>query len=255
LNITFEGKVALVTGAASGIGLACAESLAASGAKVALADVNAENLEKATNNVRSKGVARGYQLNVTDVPAISSTVSQIRKELGEIDILVCAAGVGPPPPGESILEPDWDPILDINTKGLFFCNQEVAVQSMIPRKTGSIVNIASITGMIGIPAPFIMAAHYHASKGGVIALTRQAAVEWAPYDIRVNAVAPCFVVTPMTQELIKDKEASALLLEWTPLGRFSTAEDIAAAACFLASDFAKMITGVTLPVDGGWTAR
>jgi len=255
LNITFDGKVAMVTGAASGIGLACAESLAASGAKVALADVNAENLVKATEKVGGKGTAHGYRLNVTDVAAISSTVSQVRKELGEVDILVCAAGVGPPPPGESILEPDWDPILDINTKGLFFCNQEVAMQSMIPRKTGSIVNIASITGMIGIPAPFIMAAHYHASKGGVIALTRQQAIEWASYNIRVNAIAPGFVATPMTKGLLEDQKASALALEWTPLGRFTTVDDIAAAVCFLASDAAAMITGVALPVDGGWTAK
>jgi NAD(P)-dependent dehydrogenase (short-subunit alcohol dehydrogenase family) len=254
VNITLNGKVAIVTGAASGIGLACAELLAASGAKVALADIQADNLAKATKIVQGKGTASGYLLDVADVKAISVTVNKVRKELGEVDILVCCAGLGPPP-GEVVAEPDWDRILDVNTRGLFFCNQEVAIQSMIPRKTGSIVNIASITGMIGIPAPFIGAAHYHASKGGVIALTRQVAMEWAPHNIRVNGVAPGFVVTPMTQGLWEDKTASALAKEWTPLGHYCGVEDIAAAVCFLASDAAKMITGVTLPVDGGWTAR
>jgi NAD(P)-dependent dehydrogenase (short-subunit alcohol dehydrogenase family) len=254
LNISFNGKVAFVTGAASGIGLACAELLAAGGAKVALADVQKGNLAKATKLVQGKGIAKGYSLDVTDVKAISSTVSKIRKDLGEIDILVCCAGLGPPP-GESILESDWDRIVDVNSKGLFFCNQEVAVKCMLPRKKGSIVNIASITGMIGIPSPFVGAAHYHASKGAVIALTRQVAMEWAPKHVRVNGVAPGFVVTPMTQGLWKDKVASARAKEWTPLGGFCGVDDIANAVCFLASDKAKMITGVTLPVDGGWTAR
>jgi NAD(P)-dependent dehydrogenase (short-subunit alcohol dehydrogenase family) len=255
MNITFSGKTAIVTGAASGIGQACAELLAEGGAKVAMVDVQADTLAKAVGIVQQKGTVKSYILDVADIPSISNTVKQVRKDLGEVDILVCSAGVGPPPPGDSILEADWDRILDINTKGSFFCNQEVAFQSMIPRKSGSIVNIASITGMVGIPSPFLMAAHYHASKGGVIALTKQQSIEWAVHTIRVNAIAPGFVVTPMTKGLFEDKTASAKALEWTPLGRYVEAMDIASAVYFLASDAAKMITGVILPVDGGWTAR
>ena len=254
MNITFDGKVAIVTGAASGIGLACAELLASSGAKVALVDVHPENLEKATKSVESKGTARGYQLNVADTPAIASTFSRIRKDLGEVDILVCSAGIGPPRAAEDIHEAEWDTTFDVNSKGLFFCNQAVAIQSMIPRKTGSIVNIASITGLIAMPPPF-MSAQYHASKASVIGITRQEAVEWARYNIRVNAIAPGFVKTPLTVPLIGDPKLSALALESIPLGRFVTVEDTAAAICFLASDNAGMITGVTLPVDGGFTAR
>ncbi len=254
MNITFNGKLAMVTGAASGIGLACAEMLATSGAKVALVDVNAENLAKATKIVQGKGTAKGYHLNVADVTATSSTVTRIRKELGEIDVLVCSAGIGPPRQAEDIPEKEWETIFEINTKGLFFCNQAVAVQSMIPRQTGSIVNISSITGLIGMPLPF-MSAHYHASKAAVIGLTRQEAVEWGRFNIRVNAIAPGFVITPLTQDMLKDKKITATALSYVPLGHFANAEDIAAGVCFLASDAARVITGITLPMDGGYTAR
>ncbi len=254
MNITFDGKVAMVTGAASGIGLACAELLAASGAKVALADMHAENLAKATKGIESKGVARGYQLDVADVPAVSDTVTQIRKDLGEVDVLVCCAGVGFGRAAADIPEAEWNITFDINTKGLFFCNQAVAIQSMIPRKTGSIVNIASIVGLIGQPPPF-MCAHYHGSKAAVIGITRQEAVEWASFNIRVNAIAPGMVKTPFIAAVTDDPELSAVALGLTPLGQFITVDDVATAVCFLASDAASMITGVTLPVDGGWTAR
>ena len=254
MNITFDGKVAIVTGAASGIGLACAELLAASGAKVALVDVHSKNLAKATKSVQDKGVARGYQLNVADIPAIGPTVSRIRQDLGEVEILVCSAGTGPPRLAEDVPETEWNITLETNTKGLFFCNQAVAVQSMIPRKTGAIVNIASITGLVGLPIPF-MSVPYHASKAGVIGLTREEAIEWARYNIRVNVIAPGFVVTPLTKDMLKDPKPKAQALNLIPLRRFATVDDIAAAVCFLASDAAKMITGVTLPIDGGWTAQ
>jgi len=254
MNISFDGKVAIVTGAARGIGLACAELLAASGAKVALVDINSENLAEATKKVQDKGVARGYQLDVTNIPAIAPTVSRIRQELGEVDILVCSAGIVAPRPAEDIPEAEWDAILDTNIKGLFFCNQAVAIQSMIPRKTGAVVNIASMFGLVAAPPP-LMTAHYCVSKAGVISLTRQGAIEWAQYNIRVNAVAPTFTLTPLSKEHLEDPEFKPAALNRIPLHRFATVDDIAAAVCFLASDAAKMITGVTLPVDGGWTAQ
>jgi len=251
LNITFGNKVAIVTGAAGDIGLACARLLADSGARVALIDCQPDRLKEATKSVQHKGVAQGYQLDVTDTPAIAPTVGRIRQELGEVDILVCVAGTNIPKLAQEVTEADWDAILSLNTKGLFFCNQAVAVQSMIPRKTGAIVNIASIFGLVGGPKR----ASYCASKGGVVQLTRQEAIEWAPYNIRVNAVAPTFVLTKMTQGYLSDPKFKTYVLDNTPLHCLATVDDVAAATCFLASDAAKMITGVVLPVDAGWTAR
>ena len=251
MNITFDNKVALVTGAASGIGLACAELLAGSGAKVALLDCQPDRLAEATKNVQQKGIAKGYQLDVTNIQAIAPTFSRIRQELGEIDILVCSAGINIRQAAHEVTETAWDAIMAVNTKGLFFCNQAVAVQSMIPRKTGAIVNIASVYGLVGT----LKRTSYCVSKGGVVQLTRQEAIEWASHNIRVNAIAPTYVLTNLTKSLLTDPEFKTWVLDSIPLHRLATVDDVAVATCFLASDAAKMITGIVLPVDGGWTAR
>jgi 2-deoxy-D-gluconate 3-dehydrogenase len=251
MNIRLDNKVAIVTGAASGIGLSCAELLAESGIKTALVDMNAENLAKATKQVQEKGIARGYQLDVTNIRAIAPTFSHIRQELGEIDILVCSAGINIRQAAHEVTEAAWDAIMSVNTKGLFFCNQVVAVQSMIPRKTGAIVNIASIFGLVGRPKQVT----YCASKGGVVQLTRAEAIDWAPYNIRINAIAPTYVLTNLTKGYLSAPESKTYVLDNIPLHRLATADDVASATLFLASDAAKMITGVILPVDGGWTAQ
>lgn len=251
MDFNLDNKVAIVTGASSGIGLACVELLAASGAKVAMIARNPERMKEAARAVQKKGTAKEYQLDVADIAAINPTVSKIREELGEVDILVCSAGVNINKPAHEFTEEDWDTILSINTKGLFFCNQAVAVQSMIPRKGGVIVNIASQMGLVGGQKRAV----YCASKGGVIQLTRAEAIDWAQYNIRVNAVAPTFVQTAMTENTLNDPESRAWIMENILLGRLVTAEEVAAAVCFLASDEAAMITGTVLPIDGGWTAK
>jgi NAD(P)-dependent dehydrogenase (short-subunit alcohol dehydrogenase family) len=251
MDFRLDDKVAMVTGAASGIGLACAEMLAEGGAKVALVDYNPKTLAGATRKVAAKGTAQGYQLDVTDIPRIATTVSRIREEMGEIDILVCSAGVNIRQPAHEVTEEAWDTINNVNAKGLFFCNQAVAIQSMIPRKSGAIINIASNMGLVGGPKRTA----YCASKGAVVQLTRAEAVDWAPYNIRINAVAPTWVLTELTRELLKDQVFSDFIIERTPLRRLATVEDVAAAVCFLASDQASIITGIILPVDGGWTAQ
>ncbi len=253
MEISLKNKVAVVTGAAMGIGLACAQELAASGAKVAVADRQPDNvIDAAVKKIQQKGIAKGYRMDVTDIPAISRTFEQIRKDMGEIDILVCVAGVDLGPTIAETCSPDkWDFVHDINTKGVFFCNQAAAVQSMIPRKSGVIVNMASAVGLVGAQ----MCIAYNTSKAAVVQMTRSLAVDWAKYNIRVNAVGPTWVYTALSAPLFdkipgfKEHELAKI-----PLGRMATVEDIAHSVVFLASDQASMITGVTLPVDGGWTA-
>ena len=251
MDIRLDNKVALVTGAASGIGFGCAELLAKSGAKVALVDYNLENLNQATKRVQKWATAAGYQLDVTEVSRITPLVSRIRQELGEIDILVCSAGINIRELAHEVTERNWDAINNVNIKGLFFCNQAVAVQSMIPRKKGAIINIASAAGLVGLPRRVV----YCATKGAVVQLTRAEAVDWAPFNIRVNAVAPAFVLTNLTGELLKAPASRDYVINNTPLHRMVEVEEVAAAVCFLASDEASMITGTVFPIDGGWTAQ
>jgi NAD(P)-dependent dehydrogenase (short-subunit alcohol dehydrogenase family) len=251
MNIRLDDKVAVVTGAASGIGLACAEMIAESGAKVALVDKNAETLPGATKRVEAKGVAKGYLQDVTVIPALAPLVNRIREELGEIDILVCSAGINIPQLAQDVTEENWDAVHEVNAKGLFFCNQTVAVQSMIPRKKGSIINIGSQMSLVG----GWKRANYCASKGAVAQLTRAEVVDWSPYNIRINVVAPTFVETPLSRGMLEDPEFRSYIMDNIPLNRLATLGDVAAAVCFLASDQASMITGTVLPVDGGWTAK
>jgi len=251
MNIRLDDKVAVVTGAASGIGLACAEMIAESGAKVALVDKNAETLPGATKRVEAKGVAKGYLQDVTVIPALGPLVSRIREELGEIDILVCSAGINIPQLAQDVTEENWDALNEVNAKGLFFCNQTVAIQSMIPRKKGSIINIGSQMSLVG----GWKRANYCASKGAVAQLTKAEVVDWSPYNIRINVVAPTFVETPLSRGMLEDPEFRSYIMDNIPLNRLATLGDVAAAVCFLASDQASMITGTILPVDGGWTAK
>jgi NAD(P)-dependent dehydrogenase (short-subunit alcohol dehydrogenase family) len=257
MDMKLTNKVAVVTGGASGVGLRCAEMLIDGGAKVALVDNNNDRLEQSVKLLQNKGVAKSYELDVTNIPNINPTVKRIRKEIGEIDILICCAGTngGLPCAAADISEELWDNILSVNTKGLFFCNQAVVRQSMIPRKTGAIVNIASDVGIVAVP----MVIPYITSKAGVVQLTKGEAVEWAPYNIRVNAVAPCWIMTEMQSSFFARvqniPEFKASQLARIPLNRFATVDEVAVVICFLASELASMVTGAIIPVDGGVTTK
>lgn len=248
MEIRFDGKTALVTGATRGIGYACAEQLLKSGANVVVLGTNQQGVYAAQEKLKTRGTVGGVRLDLAQVDNISGTVKQIRQKFGEIDILVQAAGLLRANQGERITVDEWDDVSNVNSRGLFFMMQAVCKQSMIPRRSGAIVNISSIAGIRGMAEP-LCSAHYSASKGAVIQITRQAAVEWAKYNIRANVVAPGGVKTEGLKDLPPDFLAAAV--EPIPLKKLSEPEDIANAVCFLASDAAGMITGHVMVVDGG----
>jgi NAD(P)-dependent dehydrogenase (short-subunit alcohol dehydrogenase family) len=188
MQANFNGKLAVVTGGARGIGFTCAKTLLESGAKVALVDILAETLAEAEEALSSYGTVKGYVLDVSKVDTIAPVVEQIRADMGEIEVLVQAAGLLLGKPALEITESDWETVMNVNARGLFFMMQQVVSQSM-SKVGGSIVNFASMAGIRGMTPP-MCSAHYGASKGGVVAMTMQGAVEWAHYGVRVNAVAP-----------------------------------------------------------------
>ena len=243
--IDFTGKTAVVTGAAGGIGLVCARTLLESGAKVAVVDVTAQAAEKAAETLSSLGTVKGYALDLSDTAAIAPAVERIRADLGEIDVLVQCAGLMGGKPGLEVTVADWDKSLNVNARGLFFMMQQMVAQSMNGRG-GSIVNFASMAGIRGMHPP-MCSAFYSASKGAVVAVTMQAAVEWASLGVRVNCVAPGGVETPAMREMGFPPEA----LDPIPMKKLNQPEDVANAVVFLASDKAATITGQTLVIDGG----
>ena len=251
----FDGKVALVTGAGSGIGQACAVALAARGAAVVATELP-DRLEAAATTVaeieRSGGTALAVGLDVRDVAAIEACVRDAEAWRGRLDVLVNNAGIAIRKPAFELTEADWDAVLDVNLRGVFFVAQAVGRVFRDQQPAGgAIVNIASIMGLVGSTER----AAYGASKGGVVNLTRMLAVEWAPHGIRVNAVCPTFVDTPLTRPMFEARpEFHDAVLAQTPLGRLASVDEVAAAVVYLASPAASMTTGHALTVDGGWTA-
>jgi 2-deoxy-D-gluconate 3-dehydrogenase len=251
-----EGKIAFITGGSGGLGSAIATALAAQGAAIALADLPARRsqLESLASQLQSQSGcnAVGVQLDVRDPNSIRAAVDQTVARLGGVDIAICNAGLNVRKPSLEVTEDDWDSVLDVNLRGVFFSAQSVAANLVERKRGGKIVLIASIMGLVG--SPFGHAAAYCASKAGVVNLARTLAVEWTQYGINVNAVAPTYAPTPLTEGLFSDPGRLQAVLERTPMGKLATPEAIADAVVFLASPRADLITGVTLPVDCGWTA-
>ncbi|MCZ6541069.1 MAG: 3-oxoacyl-[acyl-carrier-protein] reductase [Nitrospinae bacterium] len=240
-----EGKVALVTGGAQGIGLTIGEELARKGAHVVLGDVNAEGAQKSAESIKSQGgSASAMALNVVSSEEVRKAFDSISKEFKLIDILVNNAGVTRDGLMIRMKEADWDLVLSVNLKGCFLCSQQAAKQ-MMKQKAGAIVNIASIVGLMGNFGQ----ANYSASKAGMIGLTKTTAREVASRGIRVNAIAPGFIDTAMTQVL--DEKVRERLIEQIPLARLGLPEDIANCVSFLVSDRAGYVTGQVLSVNGG----
>jgi 2-deoxy-D-gluconate 3-dehydrogenase len=188
-------------------------------------------------------------MDVTDLASIEAAVSAVVVALGGMDVLVANAGINVPKAALDVTEEDWDRVLDVDLKGVFFTCQ-AAARRMVARGRGSIVNIASQNGVIGYP----QRAAYCAAKAGVVNLTRVLAIEWASHGVRVNAVGPTFVETPLTRITLSQPEIRDDILRRIPLGRLGTPEEVANAVLFLASPAASLITGTCLLADGGWTA-
>ena len=230
--LSLDGKTAVVTGGAKGIGAATTKLFEKAGAKVEVLDIE-----------------RGH--DVTKEKTVRDAYADIEKRCGAIDILVNNAGRAVRKAAVEVKKDEWNAVLELNLTALFLCSR-LAHPYMKKRGGGAIVNLASIMGLSGGIYPN---ASYQASKGGVVNLTRALALEWAADNIRVNAVAPTYVRTDLTVPIFSNPEMMKTVMGHTPLGRFPETDDIAAAILFLASDAARCITGVILPVDSGYLAR
>lgn len=251
-SMRLDGKTVIVTGAGSGIGRAIAIAVAEAGADCVATELpeKLDMLEPVVTEIRGLGRrAFALPLQLRDMASIDALVTRAFVQTGRIDVLVNNAGVNIPSDALDVTEEDWDTVLDVNLKGLFFLSQRVA-RRMKDLGGGKIVNIASQGGVVG----YYKRAAYCSSKAGVVNLTRVLALEWARHRINVNAIGPTFILTPMTQSTFDAPGMREDLLRRIPLGRVGQPEDVVGAVVFLASPAADMVTGHTLLVDGGWTA-
>jgi len=247
-----KNKVALVTGGGRGIGAACATMLSEAGAAVAVLDLDVASAEARAGAIRQNGGrALGVGCDVTDAVALERAFARVIGELGSLHVLVNNAGGAVRVPAVEVALEDWRKVIELNLTAVFSCAR-LAARHMQAHGGGAIVNIASIMGLSGGIYPN---ASYQASKGGVVNLTRALALEWAAQGIRVNAVAPTFVHTALTEAVFADPERSAAVMGNTPLGVLPEPEDIAAAVLYLSSPAARCVTGIVLPVDSGYLAR
>lgn len=250
-SFTLENKVSLITGGSKGVGFGMAAGLAHAGSRLVIVSRNREELENAAHELSKYGTrVIPIPCDVSNAEQVRSMVEQAEQEMGTIDVLVNNAGMNIRKPLAEYEESDWDQVISINLKGIFLVGRE-AVKRMIPSRGGSIINISSIFGSVAMPYQ----TGYAASKGGINQLTRVWATELAPHQIRVNAIAPAYIETPMTSGWLHDPQRLQQILDSTPLGRLGRLQDLIGPVVFLASDASAYVTGHVLNVDGGWTAQ
>ncbi len=240
-----KNKVAIVTGASSGIGLSIAQHLENAGAKVVYSDINKTKIELNQEQAIFK------KCDVSSKTEVEDLINITLEKFGRLDIMVNNAGIGSLGGILEVEEEDFKNVIDINLNGVFYGTQLAALKMKELDIKGSIINLSSILGTVGLAS----ALSYCSSKGAVVQLTRAASLDLAPLGIRVNAIAPGFIKTKMTEEVLKDENFSNMVKNNTPLGYPGEVEDIAALALYLASDDAKYVTGQIIHVDGGWTAH
>jgi NAD(P)-dependent dehydrogenase (short-subunit alcohol dehydrogenase family) len=247
-KFSLRGKTAVVIGASRGLGLGMARALAEAGADLALVARTVSSLDELAKEI--KALPRRCLILPRDVSKLSeiqSMASQVIEAFGKIDILINSQGAQVRKPVFEMTEQDWDGLMAVNLKSVFFSCQAVG-KEMARLGKGKIINVASLTSVIGLPNISI----YGAGKGGVAQLTKALAVEWAPYHINVNAVLPGYYKTALTEDLFKNEERAKWVLSRIPLGRTGLPEDLAGTVVFLSSEASDYITGQIVPVDGGW---
>jgi NAD(P)-dependent dehydrogenase (short-subunit alcohol dehydrogenase family) len=250
-SFELSGRVAVVTGANRGIGLGLARALAAAGATVAVTARRRVDAEAAATQIGAAGgLASGHELDVANVASIRAGIDDVIDRHGRIDVLVANAGLGANHPAVDVTEHDWDEMMDVNAKGVFFTAQ-AAGRHMLARGSGRVIAISSQASLVGIREHAV----YCASKGAVNQLVRVLALEWGPAGVTVNAVAPTFIYTPGTAERLDDPEYLRGVVQRIPLGHVGSIADVAGAVVYLASDAGAMVNGSVLTVDGGWTAQ
>jgi len=249
-KMSLKGKVAVVTGANSGLGKAMATGLAEAGADISLVSRRMPELREAAQDIEKLGrKAIPISADVTSLKSIEEMVNKVLSEFGRIDILVNNAGTTERMPVESFTEEAWDKVMALNLKGAFFCAQAVG-KVMIKQGSGKIINTASLLSVIGVPN----AVAYGAAKGGISQITKCMAIEWAKYNINVNAIGPGYFRTPLTKPLQDDPVRSSQILNRIPMQRWGDPDDLKGIVVFLASEASNYVTGQTIYVDGGWLA-
>jgi NAD(P)-dependent dehydrogenase (short-subunit alcohol dehydrogenase family) len=249
---SLEGRVALVTGGSRGLGLEIAEGLGEAGARVAITARREQWLAPAAERLRAAGIdVLAIRADVSQPDAVAEAVRAVLDRFGRVDVLINNAGISWGSPALDMPLERWRQVLDVNATGPFLMSKAVA-PSMIAQGAGVVVNVASVAGLVGTDPVVLDAVGYAASKGALIAMTRDLAVKWAPHGIRVNAIAPGFFRTRMSEAII-DQHASHVEAS-TPMGRIGRDDELKGVAVFLASDASAFITGQVVVVDGGMTA-